>query len=1144
MLSCPIESSREWQAILKKANNDRTEALRLWVEQGFSENEDLNEYISEENFDEERETNPVNEEDTEADFSKLVDRIRIYLKKQYEILQQKNIPDQKSKTARLKEIIDTVDTLDGVESINLFINDAHKKALQVKKKFSALLANKDQFTRKEIIDQLAAISDFANSYSILDEISSKDIQDYFTMDSASENMPGPVTPQKMLAEAISIRDKVKKKVLTEGIPLLAEYLVEQKSGYSEANLNSELEAAKKELAEVEADPKLSAKRKAKRIKNLNDRIKLFSGFDVDVKSMTDLLKQAIKDEGAIDYFISPLITSSDSALALFAKSVKSQLEFARMQDIKVRDTLVESFKKYKSTTSAPVDNTAKFNEGIYDIVERKFKDPETGEITTTQQAQFVQKYDMQKFYEAKRSFFESLGEKPQPVGEKPTKEEKALINAWYAKRAAWYRNNTSPKSDTDIQKILSQKEKEKNAKYITEEEYQDWMKSVISYDKDGSIIYKGELSQPANHYINTKWSAMYDVNDQPKNEKGRYHRTLLDLYFDAQSKLPVSQQRGFILPSIDKTTLERIMQNGLKDAGITAFKEGTSMRSYDTEFGLASLSEEGVRILPVYFTQNMDAKDVSLDLASSVLLFSQMANKYEALNKINGEITLMKNIMGEREVPITNSKGQGVLDAFANKLGYTEFIRQNKESFSKRHFDAFLDMVVYGEMQKAEEILGFSFGKITNTALGYSAITSIAADLLKGVANNLQGNIQLIIETAGAQYFNGKNLRKGKAYLAKNLANVLADFGKHSPTSLLGKLVELYDPLQGNFKDQYGKKVSKSVANKLFRTDTLFFNQHFGEYEIQVSTMLALFDNTKVFDKTANKEITLLEAYNLYGVDLTDKIEIAKLDKTGEPEKDESGNIIYLPFGEKQRQDIQNRLHGLSKYMHGVYNDFDKGTVQKYSLGRLAMMYRKHVVPAYKRRVKRASMDHEIGDVTEGYYRVFTNTVLKDLRDYKVNIIKNWSTYTPYQKAHIRKVLAEMSIIASLAVLISILKAIADDDDDLEQAIKENYMYNFVLYEAVRMRSETASYINPKDAYRVIKSPSAMTTTIERLIKFIDQFMIQSWSDEDSVFKRDTGVWNKGDNKSWAYFLKLMGYSGYNVDPAEAVKSFQSTFVK
>jgi hypothetical protein len=41
-------------------------------------------------------------------------------------------------------------------------------------------------------------------------------------------------------------------------------------------------------------------------------------------------------------------------------------------------------------------------------------------------------------------------------------------------------------------------------------------------------------------------------------------------------------------------------------------------------------------------------------------------------------------------------------------------------------------------------------------------------------------------------------------------------------------------------------------------------------------------------------------------------------------------------------------------------------------------------------------------------------------------------------------------------------------------------------------------------------------------------------------YERDEGVWKKGDNKAWAKFLKLMGYSGYNTNPDEAVKAFES----
>jgi hypothetical protein len=120
-------------------------------------------------------------------------------------------------------------------------------------------------------------------------------------------------------------------------------------------------------------------------------------------------------------------------------------------------------------------------------------------------------------------------------------------------------------------------------------------------------------------------------------------------------------------------------------------------------------------------------------------------------------------------------------------------------------------------------------------------------------------------------------------------------------------------------------------------------------------------------------------------------------------------------------------------------------------------------------------------------------------------------------------------------------RLLIDPDDDEREEIQDAYGYNFILYEAMRMRSETASYINPLDAYRVMRSPSAMASTFERLIKFSSQVMPWNITEE---YKRETGVWKKGDNKAWAAFLKVMGFSGYNMDPEQAWKTFQSTLSK
>ena len=94
------------------------------------------------------------------------------------------------------------------------------------------------------------------------------------------------------------------------------------------------------------------------------------------------------------------------------------------------------------------------------------------------------------------------------------------------------------------------------------------------------------------------------------------------------------------------------------------------------------------------------------------------------------------------------------------------------------------------------------------------------------------------------------------------------------------------------------------------------------------------------------------------------------------------------------------------------------------------------------------------------------------------------------------------------------------------------------------MRSETMTYypvIGLPDLWKVLKSPTAAMSSVNRTTKFINQFLL-TWNEEDLVYQKDTGTFEKGDNKSWAYFLKMIGLTGNNLDPAEAVKGFEATF--
>ena len=62
---------------------------------------------------------------------------------------------------------------------------------------------------------------------------------------------------------------------------------------------------------------------------------------------------------------------------------------------------------------------------------------------------------------------------PQKVGEKATKAEAEAIKAWWNKRNEWMAQNTVPKDDAEIKRIIEEKMKDMNRGVISEEDFKD-----------------------------------------------------------------------------------------------------------------------------------------------------------------------------------------------------------------------------------------------------------------------------------------------------------------------------------------------------------------------------------------------------------------------------------------------------------------------------------------------------------------------------------------------------------------------------------------------------------------------------------------------------------------------------------------------
>lgn len=1116
----------------------------------------------------------------EPTFDKALQKIKVFLKEKQYILNRKKFKNQKVKEISLSRITKQLKELEGVDAINAFVEHAYTEAIETKEMLKDALKRNREGTieSKEFLDILVAANEFANGYNILDEISKEDVDRYFSGSINATKPESEFTPQDKLKLAIQNRTFIKLAFQEKIVDIMADILINYRSKRGTKGIQEGIKFSQDKIESLTNDTTISDKAREREIAFQEKELSQWQAMLLDRESLSKLLQETSKNESLFDAILSPLISSGDAPLSLFAKMVKTQFEETRVDDILKRNEGVDKLKEFISKTGRGISNVASLNEGLFEELEvirrdvrgKPIKNPKTGEFIKDRVMSFVQKYDMNKFQDAELEFYKN---NPKPkLKEGATDIEKkqhetALIN-FYKLSDSWYKKNTQAKPKEEIDKIINDKKKELDQGIITDDEYKTWKNSRINVNtKTNSKTFKFELSEPNNNYLNSEWLKLYNIDGNPISAEGEYHKYLVTQYLNDQELLPIGQRKGYILPSIEMDDAERMQRKGILKAVKSKLSESVTKKKYDQElfgeqagqteeidtnvYGVGTSSGEKFDIIPTYFTQNMDADDVSVDLLSSVLRFGAAARKYNSLNEIQSEIYAFQKIIGNRTIAAKDNKGNPILSSFAKKMGYEEYIKDTGMSFSTFHVNEFINMVIKGETQKSQQWGKVELSKLTNTLISISAVTTLSMDILKGTANNLQGNIQLIIESAGSEFFSLKNYARAKVKYASKVGGCITDFGKPYAESWLGGLIDYYDAIQGQFKDEYGKDVSATVAQKLFRTNTLFWNQHFGEHEVQVTGMLALMDSTKVVDKATGEEISLLDAHDKYGSFLFDvvtdengnktrnyKVQIRTNKTLDNPEGD------LVDYDEKQRIEVTNIMHALNKRLHGVYNDFDKSVLQKHSVGRLLMMYRKYLVPSIKRRYKKLSFDDELGSATEGIYRTFWKTFARDLRTYKFNVIKQWSTYTPFQKAQIKKVIAEITIIAALVALIFALLAIPGDDD--EDKIKDNYAYNFILYEAIRLRSETKQFLpflGLKDFYRTIKSPSAMTGTLDRGIKFFDQFLF-TWDPEKLDYQRKTGVWDKGDNKSWAYFLKLMGYSGNNLKPAEAIKAFEGSLNK
>ena len=983
-------------------------------------------------------------------------------------IKEKKDAETLSKLQELRgKLNDSMSDLSVLEGIETYIEDSASIIEQFKANMQTIKDSPDDLSN---INKLASINGFISSFDVLKDIWKEGI----IKGSLDEDQE---LSQWLINESIATRNNtlddflkdnprpISKKVLLDQAVLAVDQLHKDYLDYGIPLIAKKLfsQLPKETIGE-------SIKLKNQKLgENPNDTYA--QSIITTEEELAQQMKLASRDISGYERWLCSSLGGTNPIISLTAMLVKNGL--ATLNDDLRGDAeeVGEAFNKYK--VGKDINDVKKFNEKFIEIVEEYNED---GSVTPIKY--LVTKYDKRKFNKERNKFLDTIQQY------KDTNKDK--YNKLVEK---WYKDNTTPLGKEEQEELIEYKRST-----LTKYQFDKWMRKN---KRNGRPI--GELTRPNDSYISEKYKAL-------QGEDLEYYNVLKNKFNEYKKLLPswASDKLGDRIPSVYKADWEFIAEGKVGKVVKDKFK----ITSGDTNYGLVDTQGREHKEIPIFFIDKLDANLVSDDLLQNILQAGKNWREYNYKSKIQSEIQLIRDITDNLKVTKTNSKGEAKYDP----LTINSVITKDVTSNIQQRLNETLDNIYYGlederSIVNVPYIGDVSIDKLTNNLLFATSSISLSGNWISGSTNLIMGNIMNFTESIAGEFITTKDLTSANIEYNKNILNYINDRGKLTGKHWLNNVIDEYEFLQGEFVDQFGNNISGNRLKKEFDTNNLFLINNAGEHQIQVSNGLAFLKSVKWVNGSFVSRVDYNGDPKVFdkAKSLFDYLKEGKGKLSGEQKDD---------WTVEKRQQLRNRIHEVNKYLHGNYSKFDKTTLQRHWYGKLAIMFRKFIVPGIARRYGNTRVNLATGTIMEGSYR----TTLRFLKD-TILAIKNhgikeamgeYNKLSLHQRGNIRKTLVE---VVGLFTMILIVNGLDDDED-------RSYGENLLMLEARRLQSELGFYTSPLETLRIIKSPTVTMGTVEASIKFMHGIL---WVyGEDDKYQRDTGIWEKGDDKDVARLVKLI----------------------
>ena len=390
--------------------------------------------------------------------------------------------------------------------------------------------------------------------------------------------------------------------------------------------------------------------------------------------------------------------------------------------------------------------------------------------------------------------------------------------------------------------------------------------------------------------------------------------------------------------------------------------------------------------------------------------------------------------------------------------------------------------------------------------IGYNSVIRLSANVLGATANITAGIIQTVIEAGGGKYYNVKDLTRAQIQMLGpgKHAGAILDILTGSKQNEFTLLHEFFDMAQDNYADKSRQRYHQNAGRRLFGKFNIMGMYSGGEFLIRSINGMAVLNHEKV--KLNGKVISLSQAFektndaNGYP-ELKLKDGVTKLD--GSP----------LTIEDQYFKDVKKKIKTCSDECFGAFSQEDKGVINQYCLGRLAMNFRQWMIEHYSRRYRTKHWDYTKKQFIEGYYITpfrLIRDIIKAKKDNDTIAEAFKNTITEEDKYNLRKAGWETALFIALCALNFSMGDVDDEDD---------YWIRFWMYNVKRMQFETFAAtplgVIP-ESRKIIQSPIPAINTVDGLLYPINGIVAgDPW---DTIEQGRYEGWNK-------YARNLLWYS-------------------